>query len=109
MPFSQRLVRDTDAIEKRTVITVYEVELTSLRLKASYHGEKVPSSWFSPSKAFEKFYSNEQTLVSLQKNLAPAKFSISADKKYLLLAQNVQKLFRHSFLAQYRVFDVQSR
>lgn len=48
-------------------------------------------------------------MVSLQKNLAPAKFSVSADKKYILLAQNVQKLFRHSYLAQYTVFDIQSR
>lgn len=50
-----------------------------------------------------------EILVSLQKNLGPAKFSLSADKKYLLLAQNVQKLFRHSFLAQYTVYDIQAR
>lgn len=96
-------------------ITVYEAELTSLPITGSFLSEsKVPSSWFSAVesrwKLLKTFNLNEQnTLVSLQKNLAPAKFSISADKKYLLLAQNVQKLFRHSFLAQYTVFDIQAR
>lgn len=41
-----------------------------------------------------------------QKSLSPVKFSVSRDRKYLLLAHNVQKLFRHSFLAQYSIFDV---
>ncbi|XP_022916114.1 inactive dipeptidyl peptidase 10 isoform X2 [Onthophagus taurus] len=35
-------------------------------------------------------------------------FQLSPDKKYLLLAQNVQKLFRHSYLAQYVVYDIQT-
>ncbi|KAG5683000.1 hypothetical protein PVAND_012312 [Polypedilum vanderplanki] len=53
---------------------------------------------------------SERILMSntTYKNLAPAKFSLSADKKYLLLAQNVQKLFRHSYLAQYTVYDIQA-
>ncbi|XP_017855027.1 inactive dipeptidyl peptidase 10 isoform X1 [Drosophila busckii] len=42
------------------------------------------------------------------KNLAPLSFSISADKRYLLLTQNVVKLFRHSFLAQYTLYDIQT-
>ncbi|XP_055634110.1 inactive dipeptidyl peptidase 10 isoform X2 [Toxorhynchites rutilus septentrionalis] len=45
-------------------------------------------------------------IVTSVKTLAPAKFSISADRKFLLLAQNVKKLFRHSFLAQYSVYDI---
>ncbi|KAH8404406.1 hypothetical protein KR222_011025 [Zaprionus bogoriensis] len=40
------------------------------------------------------------------KNLAPFTFSLSADRRYLLLAQNVVKLFRHSYLAQYTLFDI---
>lgn len=55
------------------------------------------------------FYETLNASIIFQKNLAPAKFSISSDKKYLLLAQNVQKLFRHSFLAQYTVYDIQAR
>ncbi|KAL7031857.1 hypothetical protein ACKWTF_007152 [Chironomus riparius] len=53
---------------------------------------------------------SERILMSntTYKNLAPAKFSLSADKKYLLLAQNVQKIFRHSYLAQYTVYDIQA-
>lgn len=45
----------------------------------------------------------------LQLTLSPYKFSISADRKYLLLAQNVQKLFRHSYLAQYTIYDITTR
>ncbi|KAI8038000.1 hypothetical protein M5D96_009041 [Drosophila gunungcola] len=42
------------------------------------------------------------------KTLAPFTFTISADKRYLLLAQNVVKLFRHSYLAQYTLYDIQT-
>lgn len=65
---------------------------------------KIFSNW-----ANTKWIKKQNFLLVLQKTLAPAKFSISVDKKYLLLAQNVQKLFRHSFLAQYTVFDIQTR
>jgi len=44
-----------------------------------------------------------------QKTLSPFTFTISADKRYLLLAQNVVKLFRHSYLAQYTLYDIQTR
>ncbi|XP_060657686.1 uncharacterized protein LOC132792360 isoform X1 [Drosophila nasuta] len=40
------------------------------------------------------------------KTLAPFSFSLSPDKRYLLLAQNVAKLFRHSYLAQYTLYDI---
>ncbi|XP_030381131.1 prolyl endopeptidase FAP [Scaptodrosophila lebanonensis] len=40
------------------------------------------------------------------KTLAPFTFTISTDKRYLLLAQNVVKLFRHSYLAQYTLYDI---
>ncbi|XP_031783016.1 inactive dipeptidyl peptidase 10 isoform X3 [Nasonia vitripennis] len=43
------------------------------------------------------------------RRLAPAKFSLSPDRKYLLLAQNVKKLFRYSYLAQYIVYDLSTR
>ncbi|XP_013101716.2 inactive dipeptidyl peptidase 10 isoform X1 [Stomoxys calcitrans] len=42
------------------------------------------------------------------KTLAPYTFTISADKRYLMVSQNVIKLFRHSFLAQYTLFDIQT-
>ncbi|XP_043648359.1 uncharacterized protein LOC122616848 isoform X1 [Drosophila teissieri] len=42
------------------------------------------------------------------KTLSPYHFTISADKRYLLLAQNVVKLFRHSYLAQYTLYDIQT-
>lgn len=41
-----------------------------------------------------------------QKSLTPETFSISADRKYLLLSHNTRKVYRHSTLAQYTVFDV---
>lgn len=43
-----------------------------------------------------------------QKSLAPQSFSISADRKYLLLSHNTRKVYRHSTLAQYTVYDVVS-
>ncbi|CAH0551631.1 unnamed protein product [Brassicogethes aeneus] len=44
----------------------------------------------------------------LQLRLNPARFQLSPDQRYLLLAQNVQKLFRHSYLAQYTIYDIQT-
>ncbi|XP_076766360.1 dipeptidyl peptidase 10 isoform X1 [Xylocopa sonorina] len=41
--------------------------------------------------------------------LNPAKFSLSPDRNYLLLARNVKKLFRYSYLAQYTIYDVNTR
>ncbi|CAK9813213.1 Inactive dipeptidyl peptidase 10 [Anthophora plagiata] len=41
--------------------------------------------------------------------LNPAKFSLSPDHNYLLLAHNVKKLFRYSYLAQYTIYDVNTR
>ncbi|XP_017772534.1 PREDICTED: inactive dipeptidyl peptidase 10 [Nicrophorus vespilloides] len=41
--------------------------------------------------------------------LNPSRFQLSPDKRYLLLALNVQKLFRHSYLAQYIVYDIVTR
>ncbi|XP_044263326.1 inactive dipeptidyl peptidase 10 isoform X1 [Tribolium madens] len=51
-----------------------------------------------------------RTLMSNQTflRLNPARFQLSADQRYLLLAQNVQKLFRHSYLAQYTIYDIQT-
>ncbi|XP_012217844.1 inactive dipeptidyl peptidase 10 isoform X2 [Linepithema humile] len=39
----------------------------------------------------------------------PVKFSLSPDHKYLLLAQNVKKLFRYSYLAQYFIYEIETR
>lgn len=47
-------------------------------------------------------------LIHPQKSLAPQSFSISADRKYLLLSHNTRKVYRHSTLAQYSVYDVAS-
>ncbi|XP_045483534.1 inactive dipeptidyl peptidase 10 isoform X2 [Harmonia axyridis] len=51
-----------------------------------------------------------RTLMSNQTyfRLNPARFQLSPDQRYLLLAQNVQKLFRHSYLAQYTIYDIQT-
>ncbi|XP_015186245.1 PREDICTED: inactive dipeptidyl peptidase 10 isoform X2 [Polistes dominula] len=43
------------------------------------------------------------------RRLNPAKFSLSPDHNYLLLAQNMKKLFRYSYLAQYIVYDVETQ
>ncbi|ERL92494.1 hypothetical protein D910_09807 [Dendroctonus ponderosae] len=40
--------------------------------------------------------------------LNPNRYQLSADQRYLLLAQNVKKLFRHSYLAQYTIYDIHS-
>lgn len=122
MPFIHlHHARDADALKMER-----SCRLASGINKAAMNNGKVfcfpPSSAFHYLKeaecrafaaiALKALYLDEQALkedFSLQKNLAPAKFSISADKKYLLLAQNVQKLFRHSFLAQYTVYDIQAR
>lgn len=45
---------------------------------------------------------NNQTF----RRLNAVKISMSPDQKYLLLAHNTQKLFRHSFLAQYSIYDI---
>ncbi|KAF7993846.1 hypothetical protein HCN44_011115 [Aphidius gifuensis] len=43
------------------------------------------------------------------RRLNPATFSLSPDHRYLLLAQNVKELFRYSKLAQYTVYDINTR
>ncbi|XP_066907561.1 inactive dipeptidyl peptidase 10 [Halyomorpha halys] len=45
---------------------------------------------------------NNQTF----RRLNAVQFSMSPDHKYILLAHNTQKLFRHSFLAQYSIYDI---
>ncbi|KAL1455165.1 hypothetical protein WDU94_009277 [Cyamophila willieti] len=42
------------------------------------------------------------------RRLNPTKFSLSPDRKYLLLVHNVQKLFRHSYLAQYSILGLEN-
>ncbi|KAL1513944.1 hypothetical protein ABEB36_003282 [Hypothenemus hampei] len=51
-----------------------------------------------------------RTIMSNQTfmRLNPVKYQLSADQKYLLLAQNVQKLFRYSYLAQYTIYDIRT-
>ncbi|GLG95165.1 Venom dipeptidyl peptidase 4 [Gryllus bimaculatus] len=40
------------------------------------------------------------------KHWNPLRFTMSPDHKYILMAHNVQKLFRYSYLAQYTVYDI---
>ncbi|XP_018328752.1 inactive dipeptidyl peptidase 10 isoform X2 [Agrilus planipennis] len=40
--------------------------------------------------------------------LNPMKYQLSPDHRFLLLAQNVQKIYRHSFRAQYTVYEIES-
>lgn len=86
-----------------------------------YAPSRVNGSWIGPE---EFLYENQWGGISLLnvvnlservlmsnttfKTLAPVKFSISTDRKYLLLAHNVRELFRHTFVAQYTVFDIQT-
>uniref|UniRef100_A0AAR5PBW8 Venom dipeptidyl peptidase 4 n=2 Tax=Dendroctonus ponderosae TaxID=77166 RepID=A0AAR5PBW8_DENPD len=54
--------------------------------------------------------SSVRTIMSNQTHmrLNPNRYQLSADQRYLLLAQNVKKLFRHSYLAQYTIYDIHS-
>ncbi|KAL0861658.1 hypothetical protein ABMA27_009147 [Loxostege sticticalis] len=38
--------------------------------------------------------------------LEPASFSVSADRRFLLLAQALKRVHRHSYLARYTVYDI---
>ncbi|CAG9792762.1 unnamed protein product [Diatraea saccharalis] len=38
--------------------------------------------------------------------LEPASYSVSADRRFLLLAQSISKIHRHSYLAKYTVYDI---
>ncbi|XP_063388192.1 inactive dipeptidyl peptidase 10 isoform X2 [Cydia fagiglandana] len=38
--------------------------------------------------------------------LEPASFSVSADRRFLLLAQSLRRLHTHSYLARYTVYDI---
>ncbi|CAG5083318.1 Similar to DPP10: Inactive dipeptidyl peptidase 10 (Homo sapiens) [Cotesia congregata] len=43
------------------------------------------------------------------RRLNPTTFSLSSDHRYILLAQNVEKLFRFTYLAQYLIYDINTR
>ncbi|XP_041775477.1 inactive dipeptidyl peptidase 10, partial [Anopheles merus] len=88
-------------------------------IDGEYAPKKLNGSWIGPDEFLYQNHWGEISLLNMNnlservlmsnttmKTLAPVKFSISADRRYLLLAQNVQKLFRHSFLAQYTVYDI---
>lgn len=52
---------------------------------------------------------NKQTILSNNQRLSSyVSYELSADGKYLLLAKNYIKLFRHSFLAQYDILNVEN-
>nr|CAD7459828.1 unnamed protein product [Timema tahoe] len=40
------------------------------------------------------------------KRLNPARFAMSPDHRFILLAHNIQKMFRYSYLGQYTVYDI---
>ncbi|XP_069698426.1 venom dipeptidyl peptidase 4 isoform X2 [Periplaneta americana] len=40
---------------------------------------------------------------------APFNFELSADRRYLLVAHNYRKIFRHSFLANYEIIDLETK
>ncbi|KAF4532688.1 hypothetical protein B566_EDAN002924 [Ephemera danica] len=54
--------------------------------------------------------SSSKPLMSNQtfRRLNAARFTMSPDHRYILLAHNLQKLFRYSYLAQYTVYDIAS-
>ncbi|XP_053979176.1 inactive dipeptidyl peptidase 10 isoform X1 [Hylaeus volcanicus] len=101
---------------------------TRLRLSEILSGELVPllfnGSWASEQHiCYRDAWGGISLLHVSQRNvtsrslmpnetfrrLNPAKFSLSPDRKYLLLAHNVKKLFRYSYLAQYTIYDVNTR
>ncbi|KAG8038791.1 hypothetical protein G9C98_000346 [Cotesia typhae] len=43
------------------------------------------------------------------RRLNPTTFFLSSDHRYILLAQNVEKLFRFTYLAQYLIYDINTR
>ncbi|XP_013144764.1 PREDICTED: prolyl endopeptidase FAP, partial [Papilio polytes] len=56
-------------------------------------------------------FAANQTSKTLMPNttfrvLEPASFSLSADRRFLLLAQSLRQLHRHSYLARYTVYDI---
>ncbi|XP_053618067.1 inactive dipeptidyl peptidase 10 isoform X2 [Plodia interpunctella] len=56
-------------------------------------------------------FAANQTSKTLMPNttfrvLEPASFSVSADRRFLLLAQNLRKVHRYSYLARYTVYDI---
>ncbi|XP_048484052.1 inactive dipeptidyl peptidase 10 [Plutella xylostella] len=56
-------------------------------------------------------FASNQTTRTLMANttfrvLEPASFWLSADRRFLLLAQGVQRLHRYSYLARYTVYDI---
>ncbi|XP_035782023.1 venom dipeptidyl peptidase 4-like isoform X3 [Anopheles albimanus] len=88
-------------------------------IDGEYAPKKLNGSWIGPDEFLYQNHWGEISLLSMNnlservlmsnttmKTLAPVKFSISADRRYLLLAQNVRKLFRHSQLAQYTIYDI---
>uniref|UniRef100_A0AAG5DCG6 Venom dipeptidyl peptidase 4 n=1 Tax=Anopheles atroparvus TaxID=41427 RepID=A0AAG5DCG6_ANOAO len=88
-------------------------------IDGEYAPKKLNGSWIGPDEFLYQNHWGEISLLSMNnlservlmsnttlKTLAPVKFSISADRRYLLLAQNEKRLFRHSYLAQYTVYDI---
>ncbi|XP_028168299.1 inactive dipeptidyl peptidase 10-like [Ostrinia furnacalis] len=49
------------------------------------------------------YYDEERLNISV---LEPASFSVSADRRFLLLAQGLKRIHRHSYLARYTVYDI---
>uniref|UniRef100_A0A1A9ZFA6 Venom dipeptidyl peptidase 4 n=1 Tax=Glossina pallidipes TaxID=7398 RepID=A0A1A9ZFA6_GLOPL len=78
--------------------------------------QEIVDGLFMPQKSNGTWINDEEFLYQdrwgriclLNKTLSSHTFSISADKRYLLLSHNVNRLFRHSFLAQYILFDIQT-
>lgn len=88
-------------------------------IDGEYAPRKLNGSWIGPDEFLYQNHWGEISLLNMNnlserilvsnttlKTLSVAKFSISADRKFLLLALNVKKVFRHSFLAQYYIYDI---
>ncbi|XP_058063063.1 venom dipeptidyl peptidase 4 [Anopheles bellator] len=88
-------------------------------IDGEYAPKKLNGSWIGADEFLYQNHWGEISLLSMNnlservlmsnttvKTLAPVKFSISADRRYILLAQNMRKLFRHSYLAQYTIYDI---
>ncbi|XP_071447792.1 prolyl endopeptidase FAP isoform X1 [Hetaerina americana] len=85
-------------------------DLAPLRLNGSWVSghELMFRDHFGGISLFNALNCSSRVLMTNQtfRRLNAVRFSMSPDRRFILLAHNVQKLFRHSYLAQYSVYDV---
>uniref|UniRef100_H3B4G8 Dipeptidyl peptidase like 10 n=1 Tax=Latimeria chalumnae TaxID=7897 RepID=H3B4G8_LATCH len=104
-------INDEDVILQTT-----EGHVIQKNIKTGQAVVLVDNSTFCPLKIREKTKAPPRKGVSFtyifsphQLTLKATKFQVSPDLKYVLLAYNVQQVFRYSFLASYAVYNIRTR